>query len=493
MDMGTGKSFVQINDVAELFESGKINGFAVLCPKGAYQLWVEEQIPEHLPPRIKRRVVQWKASPGKGLLAQIEDLCIPQKGVLDIFSMNVEAVLGKLPVDLMTKFIRSHEALMAVDESTCIGGHAAKRTKAIVKMGAEQAKYRRILTGDAAPDSPLSLWSQAQFLEKGLLGHSFVAFRSEHCHLKKLYMGQRTVEVLDKERGTDGFKNLDRLRERISAWSFIVKKEDCLDLPPKVYLTRNVEMNDAQRAAYESMRDMAIVDLENKLGLLAQGKQPHVDNWDELSEIQGDLADENVVLDKAKLSTASLVLTQMLRLHQIACGFIKTDAGTEEGFPGPNYRLDALLDLLEECSGSLLVWSPYRYNIAQLTEAIGKKFGKDSVRPYFGDTTLDERQAFKEDFQAGKFPYGVLNQDTGGQGITLTKARTAIYYGNKWAQRLRSQSESRIDRIGATGACSTFVDLICPGTVDEKIIASLKARKSLSAMISPSNWKEFLK
>lgn len=476
--------------VGYLFERGAINGFAVLAPKGAYQIWVgddDNEIKKHLPDRIQRRVVQWKASPGKGLLASIDQLMKPIPGTLDIFSLNIESMLSEKAAALLEQFLRTHKVLLAIDESTVIGNPAAKRTKIIFKLR-DLAKARRILTGDAAPDSPLTVWSQAEFLKEGLLGRSYFAFKNTYCEMQDLHLGKRTVKVIAADDdGNPKYRNLDKLRDKISEFAFICKKKDCLDLPPKVYLERRVTMSPKQAAAYESMREMAIVDLENRF--LSQPPEYVAD----IQHLQGEdlVGDELVELDRSKLSTAALVIVQRLRLHQIACGFIKTDAGTEVGFDDGNPRLDALMQLLGESSGSVIIWSNYRHNIFEITEAISKEYGAGSVVSYFGDTSQDDRKVAKADFQAGRKRFFVVNQATGAYALTLTKANLAIYYSNNRWREKRAQSEDRNHRIGSTGDCVTYIDLVCDGTVDESIIKDLKSKESVSRRVTPSNWRSF--
>ena len=57
MEMGTGKSKVLLDNVAMLFDKGKINSVLIVAPKGVYENWYDSEIPEHLPKHIDRNII----------------------------------------------------------------------------------------------------------------------------------------------------------------------------------------------------------------------------------------------------------------------------------------------------------------------------------------------------------------------------------------------------------------------------------------------------
>ena len=60
MEMGTGKSKVLIDNIAMLYDKGKINGALIIAPKGVYKTWMDEQIPDHLPDHIEKKLYYGK-------------------------------------------------------------------------------------------------------------------------------------------------------------------------------------------------------------------------------------------------------------------------------------------------------------------------------------------------------------------------------------------------------------------------------------------------
>jgi SNF2 family DNA or RNA helicase len=131
-----------------------------------------------------------------------------------------------------------------------------------------------------------------------------------------------------------GFRNLGELQERLKRFTFRVIKKECLDLPEKMYTTREVELTEEQEKLYCEMRDKAVA-------------------W-----IQTNMA------------SAPIALTQILRMHQIVCGVLKDDDGNEHDVP--NFRLEVLMDVLEETSGKVIIWANYRRNIETIHDTIAK-------------------------------------------------------------------------------------------------------------------------
>ena len=155
MEMGTGKSKVLIDNVAMLYDKGRINAALIISPKGVYRNWLSQEIPTHMPSHIDHKTVLWTALTSKTKDKEYQTI-LKTDFDLHILLMNVEALSTKKGVEFAAKFLRCHKALMAVDESTTIKNPQAKRTKSILTLG-KMAKYRRILTGSPVTKSPLDL------------------------------------------------------------------------------------------------------------------------------------------------------------------------------------------------------------------------------------------------------------------------------------------------------------------------------------------------
>ena len=129
MEMGTGKTKVAIDNIAMLYDNGKINGALIIAPKGVYKNWYSQEIPVHLANHIKPTTVLWQAMINQKQQKLLNTLFKPGGHDLHILIMNVEAFSTQKGVDFAARFLNSHNTYMAIDESTTIKNPGAKRTK----------------------------------------------------------------------------------------------------------------------------------------------------------------------------------------------------------------------------------------------------------------------------------------------------------------------------------------------------------------------------
>jgi SNF2 family DNA or RNA helicase len=448
MEMGTGKSKVLIDNIAMLYDKGKINGALIVAPKGVYQNWFNGEVPTHLPDHIDKKMVLWRALINQKQQLQLNTLFESGED-LHILIMNVESLSTKKGIDFAAKFIRTHSTLMAIDESTTIKNPDAKRTKAIVSLGLN-AKYRRILTGSPVTKSPLDLYKQCEFLSPWLLDHSsYYTFRTRYAVMRTANFGGRSVQLVV------GYKNLGELSKKLEPFSYRCLKEDCLDLPEYTYTKRIIQLTPEQKKIYSTMKQIALAQLDGKL------------------------------------MTTATALVQLMRLHQITCGHFTADDGTIKEIK--NERITSLLEILEEVENKAVIWAHYRYDIASIIKAVESKFGKDSYVTYYGDTSSDDRQKAIEEIQNpdSKVRFIIGTPQTGGYGITLTGANTMIYYSNGYDLEKRIQSEARINRAGQTRKM-TYIDIQCEDTVDEKIVKALVKKMNIANEIMNEDIKDWL-
>ena len=448
MEMGTGKSKVLIDNIAMLYDKGKINGALIIAPKGVYKNWYSSEIPTHLASHIQYKSVLWTALISKTKQEELNSLFTSDYN-LHVLVMNVEAFSTKKGLQFALKFLNSHNTLMAVDESTTIKTPSAKRTKSILALS-KYAKYRRILTGSPITKSPLDLYTQCGFLNEDLLGFSsYYAFRSRYAHMIERNFGGRRVQIVKS------YQRLDELSKLIEPFSYRVLKEDCLDLPEKIFIKREIELTEEQSKLYSTMKQMALATLNGKL------------------------------------LTAPNVLTQLMRLHQITCGHFKSDDGKTQELK--NNRIEELMSILEETEGKVIIWANYIYDIERIVEAIKKEYGDDSIVQYYGAINTDERQKNIERFQdpQSSFRFFIGNPQTGGYGITLTAANTVIYYSNGYDLEKRLQSEDRAHRIGQKKSV-TYIDLIAEKTIDEKIVKALRKKIDIASQIMGEELKSWI-
>ena len=448
-DMGTGKSFMLINNAAMLYDKGKINSMLIVAPKGVYRNWYTSEVPKHMPEHVQYTMAAWSPSPRKAEKAQME-LMLNAVDTLRILVMNIEAFSTPKGLNFASVFLRVTNAFMAIDESTTIKTPGAKRTKGIIKVGRE-ARYRRIATGSPVTKSPLDLFSQCEFLGPNNLNYSsYYAFQNRYAVLVERKLPTHTFKQIV------GYRHLEELQKKLNSFSFRVTKEECLDLPDKVFVRRDIELTDEQRKAYDQMKLMA------------------------LTLIGGDMMSTNNAL------------TQIMRLHQICCGHVKFDDGRQVDIP--NNRVNELLATTQEVTGKIIIWANYRRDIENIKAALQKEYGMTAVATYYGDTETEERQEIVTKFQDpdSDLRFFVGNPRTGGYGLTLTAAHTVIYYSNSFDLEVRLQSEDRAHRIGQTNKV-TYIDFISPGTVDEHIVKALRNKINIASAVLGEDLKDWIK
>ena len=454
MEMGTGKSKVLLDDIARLYVEKEIHFALIIAPKGVYRNWVEKEIPQHFWEDVPVYLSKWSSNLTKALKEDISKMINCGFGKMKVFVMNVEAfsnVNGK-GFEAAEWFAKKYgmSGLIAIDESTTIKNHKSKRTKALLKIS-KHFRYKRILTGSPVTQSPMDIYSQCEFLREGLLGfNSFYAFQGRYAILNQKQMGPRSFKQII------GFRNIEELTDKIGEFTFRVLKENCLDLPKKVYTTRYITMSPEQEKMYKKIQKEALY-----------------------------------MFDDGEIVSTQEIITQMLRLQQVLSGHLKTDDGKMVSFP--TARMDALIDICQETSGKLIVWSRFRYDIISITSKLKQLFGEKSTASFFGDTSEKERQRIVRDFEdkGSELKFLIGNPSTAGRGLTLNQAKTVVYYANDFDLDIRSQSEDRCHRIGQTSSV-LYIDLLCEKTIDEKIINSLKNKIKIGAKVLGEEEREWI-
>lgn len=462
MEMGTGKSKVVVDEVGMYFELQMCDCVVILAPKGVYRNWYTKEFPNHLPERIPRQMCLWR--PGGGNKTQQRELkahLIPN-GKLRILIMNIEALSsGELALAYLRRFINSGVCYGAVDESTFIMGPDSIRTRRVLSV-APMLFWRRILTGSPIGTSPLDLFSQFEFIGNGLLGaKNWFAYRATYALLKDSRFTKKRKDadgnLIDTGKTVKiivNYRNLDKLNEKLEANSYRVLKEECLDLPPKTYTTRDVDLTEEQARVYAELVANSIAELEN-----------------------------------AETVTTTLVLTKLLRLQQVSCGHVTTDDGDLRELP--SNRPEALAELLREAQGKAIIWSTFQPDIRRIVRTLRKEFGEGSVAEFHGENSNTRHQDEARWLNEPDCRWMVSSQQSGGFGNTWLPGRLVVYYSNHRSLLIRQQSEDRPHRSGQTHPV-TYVDLLARGTKDRKIIETLRKNMDLAAQVTGDKWREWV-
>jgi len=459
MDQGTGKTKVIIDDAAHNYRQGRIDCLLIIAPNSVKTNWCDpdggfDELEKHMPPDIEYVKGCWMSSPTSVQKDRYKKFRNSWGKQMSVLVVNIEAIQFDRVAEEVYSFIEAHNgAMIVVDESTKIKHRTAQRTKMALKFR-ERCKIARIASGTPIVKSPLNAFSQFKFLDPDILGFSNYRSFENHFAIKGGYGGYQVLS----------HQNLDELGEKINKASYRILKDDCLDLPEKIYQKRMVPLSGPQLSIYRQMEEDAIADIEHLI--------------------------EDGYLE------ATIVLTKYLRLQQITSGFVPNInfAGETIGWEPFSERppkIQETLDIIDECYGKVIVWCRFIPEIRMLEQALTKsKISFVSFHGGVGEAErVDARTAFQSDRDDPKVFIGQIQ--TGGIGITLTKARTVIYLSNTFSTEDRVQSEDRAHRIG-TDHSVTYIDLIAPGTVDHHIIRSLREDKKLSDLIMRDGIREWI-
>jgi hypothetical protein len=448
MEMGTGKTKVFIDNAAYLWHNNLIDAVIVFAPNGVHEQFVTEQIPIHMPSDVAIDCLVYQSGGKKQYQQRKRAFLKPNLNKLRILTVNIEAMSHASGVHYLIEFLKSlgspgseRPIICGVDESTRIKNSNSIRSVNVRKIGACCA-YRRLLSGSPVTKGVQDLFGQMQFLSSKILGFSsFYTFRNHFCLLKQ---GGTTTNHKGEKKSYDsiaGFKNLEELQRKLAPYAHRVKKEDCLDLPPKVYMKREVPLNDQQKEMYRQLRSELLLEFDGM----------------EL--------------------TAPLAAVRMTKLQQIVCGHIRfTDQQKLVEIPNIP-RIEALQEMVEDIDGQVIVWGRFQPDIDRMCKALGD-FG---VSRYDGLVSKEDREVSKRNFIEGKTRVFVSNPAVGATGLNLQCATYAIYYSNSFDAEHRWQSEDRCHRQGTTSKV-TYIDMIAPHTIDSYILATLARKKDIASL-----------
>lgn len=404
MEMGTGKTWTVIECLKHY---GVLDRTLVLAPKSVVSSWVRElrlRAP-HVEPRVALESAKVEALSGTGP-----------------WLTNYETVRNE---ELLKQMAKLRPGAIVLDESTKIKDRTTITAKKLHGLTSLCKGPVIAMSGLPAPENPLDTWSQVKAFQVPPLGYStWFAMRQAYA----IMGGYGGYEIT-------GWKNLPDFYGRFAEVAFRVRKDECLDLPPKIYQVRDVELPRVERKAYEDMKKDCLVELRGK-----------------------------------ELSAAN-VLAQVIRLQQITSGWAAPKAPA---------KLVALAEVLEDAPRPWVVWCRFSEDIERVL-AWGKK-QKLRLGRLDGSVPAAERGAMLDAFAEGKVDLLAANAAAGGMGVQLQRASVQVYYSCSWSHEQRAQSEDRLHRLGQEKPV-TIVDLVCADTIDETVRKALVSKQELSKLV----------
>lgn len=445
-EMGTGKSKTIVDAMSQMFYSKQLDVVILVCPNQVKSQWANPewgQIVTHTPDDIPITISRIDAS--KPMHKWVVYNTEKDSGQsLYWIVVNYEALRLARIQNILSE-IMSHETVaMVLDESTYIKNYTALQTKACTKLGL-LADRRYILNGTPISKSPMDYFSQFRFLHPNIIGiDKFIIFRSHYAVMGGHQVNGRPVQVV-------GYQNLAELVNKIRPFYRRVTKEECLDLPKKLYQVMEVEMTEQQDALYKTMKDnlLAFVD--------------------------------------GRLIVAPIVLTKILRLSQLASGFVTDHNEVEkltkylDGSP----KIDLAVKLAQESDDQVVIFTMFAPEVVLLQKALsqaGLSYGE-----IHGGVKIEDREKSIKHFQDGNLDVMVCQIATGGLGIELSAAGLVIFLSNSYSYAIRSQAEDRVHRSGLKHNV-TYVDILATRnkggqTIDHTIQKAVSTKKDVAEMV----------
>jgi SNF2 family DNA or RNA helicase len=541
-EMGTGKSAVAIRIAGEKYLRGEIDTLLIVAPNGVHKQWAIEEIPKWLQPEIPRQIQCFGGRGGAKFTRPFYD----EPG-LKILCTNIDTFSTPKKWKDITDWANATKCFIVLDEATCIKSVKSKRTdRMLYEFNTVKRKNKRILsskpntvaravlTGTPVTNGPMDLWAIGEFLRPNFFGRNWYSFQNyyamhtvidvetqtengetRHNSIPVLLNEERwqaikeiqeygmanaifgvsvdtfnTIHSQDRYEGP--YKHAEELRKMLEPIASFRLLKDCIDMPPQNYVRKLLQMNDDIAQCY--------YDMESEL----------------LAEYQD------------KMATAKNKITAIIRLQQISSGFISSTPiqdETEQACETCDYWYQ------DECEyqrgGPCELWAPNEFQLKDDYKSneitwIGKSNPKldalyddvaESAKPVIIVThfTAEAERIYEdlkdkyhcclmtgwkkvgtmEEFKQGVYDICIANIRVISRGFNMQNSYTMLFYSNTFSLEDRLQVEGRIWRIGQKEICQ-YIDYVYEDTVDMKIVAALRQKRSLLDYIRGVSTKSFL-
>jgi SNF2 family DNA or RNA helicase len=426
-DPGMGKTKSALDTAAHAWQLDEVDLLLALAPNGAHRVW-PEQAATHLH-HVSHDAAFYRTGTVNNPIKRV--MARHRREGLKVVAVNLESLSHPSGLAVVRELMAGQRTMMVVDESQKIRTPGARRTRAIIKLG-EQAVMRRILSGTVVIKGYENLYSQYRFLHPGIIGEpTYTSYKAKYCVMVGTYN-----QIV-------GYKNVDELMARIGIRTFMAYESE-MGLEPPVVVSRPVELSQEQRRIYNQLR-------ETYLAELASGA----------------------------IVEAPLAITRLQKFQQILGGHISHGAGEWESLACP--RLSDAVDVIAAAPSKILVWAQWQPDIIQLSSALSAA-GIKHVTYYGGNkgtTNADNLERFKGDASYHAF---VATPMSGGTGLTINEAKRTLNYTHSFDTEHVWQSRKRNHRLGQDTQIHV-TNLVAPGTVDSKILASQNRKEGLAAIM----------
>lgn len=446
-DIGLGKTLTALY-LIKLWKVKKTT--LIICPNSVIKTW-KEQIEKH---------TDFTYCILKGTKQQRLNLLVNSKAKLFIINYEgLKLIGGKkreaggflVDVDLVKRF--PFQSII-IDESHHCKDSNSLQTK-ITRLFAKYSRYTILMTGTPIGKNVKDLFGQCLVLDNGLtfgasynyfLNHFFYKrFEKDYdwtpkriCNIcgefytiKSTHLKTHNINLVNYRTKYPGEKTAESaILDSLNEFSISYRREECLNLPEKIYEERSVYPTAEQQEWTQKIIDGL------KIDEIGQNIEQHI-----------------------------------TKLLQITGGTIIYDNNRSHLF-AKNPKLTELISLLEQTAGKIIIYHYYILEGNLIEHELKKKRYKVSLLN--GNVKNKEEEIDK--FVSGENSIMLAHPKSGGEGLNLQIANIEIFYSNAFIGTiLRSQAEGRIYRTGQRKSC-VFVDLVMRNTLDEVLFNALKQK-----------------
>ena len=420
---GLGKTLQTICIAQELKERNGIEHCLIICGINTLKTNWKNEIEKHsnLSCRILGERINRK---GRLVIDGIPNRLKQLNEKIDEFFVitNIETIRDDDILKALRKNKHNKFDMIVVDEIHTTKNPTSTQGSHLLKL--TNAKYKIGATGTLMMNNPLDVYVPLKWI--GAERATYTNFKNYYCN----YGGIFGNEMI-------GFKNLSTLKQQLEEVS-LRRSKDILSLPPKNLINEYVDMNEKQANFYDNIKE----------GVITQ-------------------------VDKVKMSTANL-LAMIARLRQATA--LPSMLTTE---PILSSKIIRAIDLTHQIVGGgdkVVIFSTFKQPAYELAEQLAPL----GVVCATGDSKdADVEKAIYEFQNNDKVKVFIGTWSKCGTGITLTAASYMIFIDTPWTNSAYEQSQDRIYRIGTNKSVFIY-NLICSGTVDERVLEIVTDKKYLS-------------
>ncbi len=418
---GTGKTLVQIELMLERDEWPVL----VVCPKSIMEPVWQKQLYE-----IDIEFFPIILNDGSSKVKNILDSFTLK---INNFNKRVFIINYEMVPLVINELLKIKWKSVILDESTKIKSPTAKRSRAVMQL--RNVDCRSIMTGTLAPNGLQDAFNQFKFVQPKIFGEAFYAFR----HRYFTPGGYMNYEWFPKPDAIETFK------QKIKGISVQHLKRNCLDLPPLVEEIRKVDMSARQKSFYAQMKDECII-------------------W----------------LNENDAVTAPFVITKIIKLRQIASGFVYFEDKTYP-ISKNNPKDTAMLEILEQLGNEkCIIFAHFNRTIEHINRLLPTK-----AIAYYGK---EKQFALKEFENEPDCQILVANPASAGHGLNLQFCSNIIYYELDFNLENYIQSMQRIERIGQKNKMTVY-HLLTKNTIENYIYKKLKTKQDINKSLDINELK----